>query len=118
MEEHGGLTINVCRWIEAGFPVEKVDGPKIKEAFPTKELLSKLDSFAVIDVRAPSERDTGFVPGSINIPIEKIIDGSVKIPDGKPVLTVCGHGMRGLRAAQTLASRGYDTTNLVLGTSG
>ena len=111
---------NTTRWISAGLPVERVESQAIKELFPSAELQGKLPSYTVIDVREPHERvETGFVPGSVNVPLAGVLDGSAAIPsEKKPYLMVCRSGARSMKASEALASRGFDVTNLATGTLG
>ena len=92
----------------------------VKEVLPSADLEKDLSKYTVVDVREPHERlDTGFIPLSINIPLGKIVDGSVKVPDDKPVLVTCFGGRRGMKAAIALKEFGYtDITNLTGGTGG
>lgn len=61
----------------------------------------------IIDVRSASEYDRGRVPGSLNIPVDRI---SVSVPRiknlGKPVICVCASGHRSRIAANTLKQAG------------
>ena len=100
--------------------MERVESQAIKELFPLAELQGKLPSYTVIDVREPHERvETGFVPGSINIPLAGVLDGSAVIPsEKKPYLMVCRSGARSMKASEALATRGFDVTNLATGTLG
>ena len=105
------------RWIEAGLPVERIS--VIKEISPSKTLESELGKYHVVDVREPEERvEIGFVPGSTNLPLATVLEGSAKIPVGKPLLMVCKSGRRSMKAAETLLQKGYDVTNLTGGTVG
>jgi len=114
------LTGGTLGWIEAGLPVEHVTPAPIKEVFPSKDLMAKLSTYTVVDVREPSERvETGYVPGSLNLPLATILEGSAKVPDEKkPYLLVCRSGKRSMKASEALSSRGLDCTNLASGTMG
>jgi rhodanese-related sulfurtransferase len=92
----------------------------IREIPPSKDLARDLGKYNVIDVREPSERvEIGYVPGSINIPLDKVLSGAVEVPTGKPLLMVCKSGRRSMKAADALAARGVkDITNLAGGTVG
>ena len=57
----------------------------------------------IIDVRTPHEFDQGKIPGSINIPVDRIstqIDRIQKM--NKPVILCCASGMRAGIAKSTL----------------
>lgn len=61
----------------------------------------------IIDVRSASEYDRGHVPGSMNIPVDRI---GVSVPRikslGKPVICVCASGHRSRIAANALKQAG------------
>ena len=74
-------------------------GNKIKEALRRGAV--------VIDVRTAHEFDQGKVPGSINIPIDRIADNAERIKDmKKPIIFCCASGMRSSTAAGTLKGKG------------
>ena len=70
----------------------------------------------VLDVREKSERDEGYIPGSLHIPFRLLRDFG---PDGvdaqKPVVTICESGMRAGIAASVLAAAGVDARPVLNG---
>ena len=99
------------------------------------DVLADLKDPLVIDVRDPSEVASGkggppaIIPGSVNVPlnidgvkqserpttqgefldnIKKAIDA---LPKDRPIITHCGSGGRGGKAAQHLRDAGYDAYN-------
>jgi hydroxyacylglutathione hydrolase len=89
--------------------------PRAEETLATvdvvelKQLLDAAADVQVVDVREASERDTGYIPGSRNIPyrlLRKI--GCGALDRSKPVLTVCESGPRAAIAASLLAREGFD----------
>jgi hydroxyacylglutathione hydrolase len=60
----------------------------------------------VIDVREPYERDTGYIPGSRNIPYRLIGDFADDLAGGRPLVTICETGPRAAIAASVLAAAG------------
>jgi phage shock protein E len=61
----------------------------------------------IIDVRTPHEYDNGKVPGSINIPVDRIAANVERIKSmRKPVVIVCESGMRSHDARNILRSAG------------
>ena len=73
-----------------------------------KELLDQSD-IQVVDVREASERDSGYLPGSTNIPyrlLRKIGGGALQ--RDRPVVTVCESGPRAAIAASLLQRDGFD----------
>jgi hydroxyacylglutathione hydrolase len=62
----------------------------------------------VVDVRETSERDSGYIPGSRNIPyrlLRKVCCDSLERE--KPVVTVCESGARAAIAASLLQREGF-----------
>ena len=70
-----------------------------------KEALKK--GAAIIDVRTPHEYDNGKVPGSVNIPVDRIAASVERIKSmRKPVVLVCNSGTRSGQAKDILKSAG------------
>jgi phage shock protein E len=70
-----------------------------------KEAIKK--GAVIIDVRTPHEYDNGKVPGSINIPVDRIPANIERIKSmRKPVVIVCESGMRSHNARNILRSAG------------
>ncbi|RUQ98328.1 rhodanese-like domain-containing protein [Labedella endophytica] len=83
----------------------------------TVSQLHDLEGVTVIDVREPDEFTGGHIPGAVNIPLQTVPDNLDAIDADKPVYVVCQHGMRSERAATFLDTRGFDTVNVLGGTS-
>ncbi len=63
----------------------------------------------LVDVREQTERDTGYLPGSRNIPYRLIRKlGCGALERSKPVVTVCESGARAAIAASLLQREGFD----------
>lgn len=61
----------------------------------------------IIDVRSASEYDRGHVPGSLNIPVDRIGVSVPRIKNlGKPVICVCASGHRSRMATNALKQAG------------
>ena len=72
-----------------------------------KEAIKK--GAVIIDVRTPHEYDNGKVPGSINIPVDRISVSVERIRSmRKPVVLVCNSGTRSGQAKDILKSGGLD----------
>lgn len=72
-----------------------------------KEALRK--GAVIIDVRTPHEFDNGKVPGSVNIPVDRIASSIERIRSmKKPVVIVCGSGARSSKAKNILISAGLN----------
>jgi rhodanese-related sulfurtransferase len=63
----------------------------------------------VVDVRETTERDSGYIPGSRNIPYRLLRKlGSGALDQTKPVVTICESGPRAAIAASLLKRVGFD----------
>jgi glyoxylase-like metal-dependent hydrolase (beta-lactamase superfamily II)/rhodanese-related sulfurtransferase len=69
----------------------------------------------IVDVREQDERDTGYIPGSRNIPYRLLAICGADLPLDRPVVTVCESGARAAIAASVLTARGYDARPVVDG---
>ncbi|GAA4080607.1 MBL fold metallo-hydrolase [Streptomyces shaanxiensis] len=65
------------------------------------------DAVVVLDVRRDSERAAGHIRGSVHIPLHRLRDRLVEIPDGT-VWVHCAGGMRAAIAASLLDAAGRD----------
>ena len=82
--------------------------------------LDELDSLIaagaeVIDVREKDERDTGYIPGSRNVPYRLMTMCCPDLPLDRPVVTICESGPRAAIAASILRGRGYDARPVLEG---
>lgn len=61
----------------------------------------------IIDVRTPNEFDQGSVPGSINIPVDRIVINAIRIREMKrPVIFCCASGARSGQAVNIMKAKG------------
>ena len=67
--------------------------------------------YQIVDVRTKSEFERGFIPGSINIPVDEIRKRSGELLNRK-LLVTCQVGQRGHTATLLLKSLGFDPVNL------
>ncbi len=75
-----------------------------------KEMLDRTD-IQLVDVREAPERDTGYIPGSRNIPYRLLRKlGCGALERSKPVVTVCESGPRAAIAASLLKREGFDVS--------
>ncbi len=61
----------------------------------------------IIDVRTPSEFNSGHIQGALNIPLSHISENLSKIKKDKPIITCCASGMRSASAKNILSSKGF-----------
>jgi len=70
----------------------------------------------VVDVRAAKERaTTGFVAGSINIPLSRLNDSLAELPQDRQIIVHCAGGYRSAIAASLLQRSGYEPLDLIGG---
>ncbi|MGQ9779040.1 MAG: FAD-dependent oxidoreductase [Bacillota bacterium] len=69
----------------------------------------------ILDVREPEEREAGFIPGSINIPLDRLRDRLNELPTEKEIVVYCQVGFRAYLAARILAQHGWRVRNLAGG---
>jgi hydroxyacylglutathione hydrolase len=73
-------------------------------------------SVQVLDVREKSERDEGYIPGSLHIPYRLLREtGTDGLDTSKPVVTICESGTRASIAASVLAAAGVDARPVIDG---
>ncbi len=71
---------------------------------PSKTLL--------LDVRTQAERDKGFIPGSLHIPLNELRSRLAELPKDKDIIASCQSGQRSYFASRMLAQRGFRVRNL------
>ena len=72
-------------------------------------LLPQLDRKHIIDVRSPAEFTAEYLPGSINIPLDRIGQTSFsEHPRDTVIYLLCLAGQRSHKAAEVLRSSGYE----------
>jgi hydroxyacylglutathione hydrolase len=73
-----------------------------------KQLIEQAE-VQVVDVRETTERDSGYLPGSRNIPYRLIRKlGCGALERERPVVTICESGARATIAASLLQREGFD----------
>ena len=100
----GTLDGGVPAWDAAGQPVAAT------------ELLApgQVDPATVIDVRQASEYAGGHLPGARNIELGAITSQAAGV-EGRPVVTMCGHGERAATAASLLERAGHTAVAVLPG---
>ena len=69
----------------------------------------------ILDVREKDDRDTGYIPGSRNMPYRLLATCCPDLPADRPVVTICDSGARAAIAASILRGRGYDARPVIDG---
>lgn len=79
-------------------------GIRLKVDF--KELMVR--NAQIIDVRTPSEFNTGHIKGALNIPVSLISQSLAKVSKDRPIITCCASGVRSASAKTILKSKGFE----------
>jgi rhodanese-related sulfurtransferase len=102
----------------SGYVTKTADATEAFEPVDISELERLLEdgSVQVIDVREKSERDEGYIPGSLHIPYRLLREAGVDgVDTAKPVVTICESGARAVIAASVLAAAGVDARPVLHG---
>lgn len=87
-----------------------------------RELKARLDAgeaLTVIDVRDDWEIQLASLPGTLNIPMDDLIESLDKVPKDQPVVIMCHTGGRSIQIAYWLRAQGYaNVLNLSTGIEG
>jgi hydroxyacylglutathione hydrolase len=101
----------------AGY-VTQADATERSETIDVRELERLLGDgdVQVLDVREKSERDEGYIPGTLHIPYRLLREtGTDGLDTSKPVVTICESGARASIAASVLVAAGVDARPVVDG---
>lgn len=79
---------------------------------------AQADGAVVIDVREPSEYQSGHVPSAVSIPLGVLPVRAGELPKEAPVYVICQSGGRSYQAAEWLDRAGYDARSVAGGTGG
>jgi len=70
------------------------------------ELLADEEGAVLVDIREPSEWETGWIEGALKVPMSELSDQLEEHRD-RPLVIYCAHGNRSLRVAEALTEAGY-----------
>lgn len=75
-----------------------------------EELKSVIDNSQpiLVDVREPSEYQSGYIPNAISIPLRTLAQNPDQIPSDRPVILYCSTGYRSAMGVMTLQLLGYE----------
>ena len=79
------------------------------------ELLNVGTPFQFVDVRRPTERENGFAPTTINIPLDKLAAGFETLDPSIPTYVICQSGYRSSIGTGVLENAGFKTIYNVTG---
>lgn len=66
----------------------------------------------LVDVRDAAAWREGHAPGAVHVPIDELATRLAELPGDVRVITTCGGGTRGVRAARELLAAGRDAVVL------
>ncbi len=76
------------------------------------------EGYHVLDVREPSEFNTGHIPGSTNKPLTDLKKGNFEgLDQNQKYIVICQSGNRSKQASGILAGKDYDVLNVSEGMS-
>lgn len=109
-----GVMVAVLALAGAGFFIfgGGASDPTITRIQPqeyTAQFASPGGDHLLIDVRTPSEFDSGHIAGAVNIPLDQLENRLAEIPQSQDVVIYCRSGNRSAQAANILASEGYSS---------
>ena len=90
-------------WRQFLTPVRSMDANEAKAYLADK----KVDAVTILDVRQPTEYESGHIPGAVLAPLPDLTDHMDRIDRDKPVLVYCAVGGRSRVAAQLLSGQGF-----------
>ena len=70
------------------------------------------EQFCLLDVRSRKERESGFIPASMHIPLPELRKSVNKLPAGKTIIVYCQSGQRSYYASRFLRQNGFVVKNL------
>lgn len=96
----------------AGFVAENILDGKTK-IFHWHDVASiDFETSVLLDIRTVFEFENGFIPGSINIPLDSLRSRIKELDSKKKIYVVCQVGLRGHVACRILTQLGFDCLNL------
>jgi glyoxylase-like metal-dependent hydrolase (beta-lactamase superfamily II)/rhodanese-related sulfurtransferase len=116
--ERAARGLRAVGFLELGGYFTEADATERLTPIEIGELARLLEdgSVQVLDVREKSERDEGYIPGSLHIPFRLLRDsGTDGVDTEKPVVTICESGMRASIAASLLTAAGVEARPVLHG---
>ncbi|MFV9635213.1 MBL fold metallo-hydrolase [Mycobacterium neumannii] len=99
------------------FPAELMDLVQSAPRTTVVELdeMSAVKDVTLMDIRNPSEREAGAIPGSIHIPLAQLRNRMSEVPADKPIVVHCAGGWRSSVAASLLRANGFRRVSDLMG---
>ncbi|MDT0164263.1 ThiF family adenylyltransferase [Actinotalea sp. AC32] len=95
---------------EGDVPVRTVTPRELAELLAARaDASAGRDRLVLVDVREPAELDVVAVPGAVNVPLARVLDGSglSGLAPEAPTVVLCRSGVRSERAARALVAAGW-----------
>lgn len=70
----------------------------------------------ILDVREDNEWSAGHATGASHIPLGQLEGRLAEVPKASPLYVICRSGGRSMQAANLLAEKGHEVTNVTGGT--
>lgn len=99
------------KWSSLGLPTSRI------KSIDVGTLQKEIAHFTVIDVREKEELKSGFIDGSINIPLSEVDTALFKLNLNNKYAVICAHGNRSREASKILSEYGFDTCTVSGGMS-
>jgi len=80
---------------------------KVSDEVLTKARKAVENGALIVDVRTPKEFKQRHVLGAINLPMQEIIRGNIKLPKNKEIVVYCKSGSRSSTSAKVLKKLGW-----------
>jgi rhodanese-related sulfurtransferase len=80
----------------------------VKKVKALKNLMKGRRQALLVDVREPSEYNSGHIAGAINLPLRTLTQNLDQIPKNQPVVLYCTTGYRTAMGVMSLRLLGYD----------
>lgn len=81
----------------------------------TAKAMFDQDEIVLIDVRNPVEFALERIKGALNAPLNTLVPGKLPVQSGKPLVLICGSGVRSAAAAKMCLAGGLDSIRHVIG---
>ncbi|WP_018467896.1 rhodanese-like domain-containing protein [Calidithermus timidus] len=88
----------------------------MQDVYPNELSLWQKRGALLLDVRSPEEYALAHIPGSHNLPLERLLEHLAEFKG--PIVTICATGSRAGLAAEVLSYEGLEVGKLVGGLQG
>ncbi|MBB3065531.1 rhodanese-like domain-containing protein [Limibacillus halophilus] len=92
-----------------------IDSPLEMEVEELRRRLASDDSLVVLDVREPWELEIVRLSGTLDIPMNHLIERIKEVPQDRPVAVLCRSGGRSMKVTQYLRQQGFSNVINVAG---